>query len=1184
MKTSRALALTAILYFLCLPVPRTSAQQTFTLKVGNLKLDVTPVKGTVLSPSVNPSDRFTGTLSFQTNQGTRELSATGLSLSELSDQINRLRIVTAYLAAGPTQQQLVVQTSGQSEKSDLAWVSSLTAADGLSSLLFSSSPTPDFLISLNAGQAADLVKARIQVLVQLPNGQVQDLTTDGPQPLVWRLHSSEPPIAVLRITADEKACKEDTTAFAAGEFFAKHCLAQFLIARNTAQGTLNIGMEVQPKGLAVSHELLDDEQSAYVVNGWTTLNHDQGPFVIASTADAWHVGWYRRRDGCRFYTVAEGDHASVDLWPEAHENAMMTQNGIMVGGVKVFDVGTLRKMLADTANQLATISGFNNASIVSALTNLQGVTRDASYFAAQVTTTPLPGVTSNLANTAVGTTSSTLGSATPSGTSSIVTLQCPDGTVPTSAQGCTLPAGTAPATSSSTVTNTSSTNPSATTQQTAGTNTNQQSGITTTLPSISPTVPTAPVSTAFAAPTNVGLSSGDVLSEQVQLNAQITSLRLLLQGALSDQYLLKNSRAVATRQQATLGFSISLDPPRQYRHAVAEVRIVVIPRQHQDPVSIVTLLPTEKTYNVAKVTSHQNSFGAGVAVQPVSVGVNTGKSKDRLYLAKDTDTIALQFPLPPPLSKPMGRPVPQRVHDLLKTATGFQDLGTCGNDDRIDTTDSRDRKIDDDATNAVMFGWQFRPVLGADFVQAGQRQVFAQLALPVTIDQPYVPTVWVQTRWRAYDPKRQVVGAIYAASCFQKVDVGGVGLVNVPKVRNLEVADLGGGQLRLTASGDFYSSTMTVLAGSTPLTPLAFDGKKVEVFANARDLLQANDLVLVGQNGQNSPFAISIDKAKQALKVCRIQDAVLHATPNPDGNARVALDLKLEPGYLLEDAADGEPHHLVLAGSTVYGLRETPFVETQKEKPCHQKQPGTSVECHYKFLAPTSDLRNSQSFLVRDLAWQDMQATGNMVFAPSFSSLTVSSADDSSGTNPRTVYSLSGFDLHRLRLDCDQFVSRDEPYLQILVGNKSIKASDVGFTVATDNLAYLSIDKQTLGNAKTIRLRLSADRSGDAATSVEWDLPVPEGSKEKATTSPTYLHVGDSETVSFGGGDYSAFSSQTDTVKFEDQSLTATYNGKSKTLDVFLSSKVTAIAGHKELIVTMKGKKPLSLSIDVFRR
>ena len=267
---------------------------------------------------------------------------------------------------------------------------------------------------------------------------------------------------------------------------------------------------------------------------------------------------------------------------------------------------------------------------------------------------------------------------------------------------------------------------------------------------------------------------------------------------------------------------------------MAEVRIIVIPPQNQDPVSIMTLLPSEKTYNVAKVTSHQNSFGAGVAIQPVSVGVNTGKSKDRLYLAKDTDTVALQFPLPPPVTEPIGRPLPQKAHDLIKSAVDFEELGTCPKDDGVPGIDARSK--------AVIFGWQFRPVLGADFVQSGQRQVFAQLALPATIDESYVPTVYVQTRWKAYDPKRQVVGAVYTDSCFSRIDGGGVALVNKPKVRDLKVADLGGGQLRLTATGDFYSSAMTVLTGSSMLAPLAFDGKSVEVFANAHDLLDANDL------------------------------------------------------------------------------------------------------------------------------------------------------------------------------------------------------------------------------------------------------------------------------------------------------------------------------------------------------
>ena len=56
---------------------------------------------------------------------------------------------------------------------------------------------------------------------------------------------------------------------------------------------------------------------------------------------------------------------------------------------------------------------------------------------------------------------------------------------------------------------------------------------------------------------------------------------------------------------------------------------------------------------------------------------------------------------------------------------------------------------------AIVLGWQFRPVLGADYVKGGQRQVFAQLALPADLNEEYVPTVYVQTRWRACEGTAQ---------------------------------------------------------------------------------------------------------------------------------------------------------------------------------------------------------------------------------------------------------------------------------------------------------------------------------------------------------------------------------------------------------------------------------------------
>ena len=111
--------------------------------------------------------------------------------------------------------------------------------------------------------------------------------------------------------------------------------------------------------------------------------------------------------------------------------------------------------------------------------------------------------------------------------------------------------------------------------------------------------------------------------------------------------------------------------------------------------------------------------------------------------------------------------------------------------------------INEDLSNAVVFGWQFRPVLGADYVKGGMRQVFAQLSLPVSVSEAFVPTVFVQTRWRAYDPKKQVVGMVYRNTCTVRQDTGGISLLNPIYVRNVTVTDVGNGIAKLRAKGSF---------------------------------------------------------------------------------------------------------------------------------------------------------------------------------------------------------------------------------------------------------------------------------------------------------------------------------------------------------------------------------------------
>ena len=280
----------------------------------------------------------------------------------------------------------------------------------------------------------------------------------------------------------------------------------------------------------------------------------------------YHFQSYEVPPGCRLESTRP-TQTSIDFYaPQQWVPPIIRKvNGIAIGAPKVYDTFTLRQMLAATASQLGGLSGFSQPQILAALGNFQGISRDTSYLAAQVTTTPTPIVTATSSNgLTTGTTQSTNNVITNGTGSTVITMQCPAGTVPSvntgAVESCTLPTlgtgttngtalaagtlGSGPATQGTNTSNNGTQDTSAT-GATGGTT--QQSGLTTTSGGVAGTIAPIPASAPIAAPTNIGVSASDILVEQVQLNSQITNLRMLLQGALSDQYLAKNSRAVATR-------------------------------------------------------------------------------------------------------------------------------------------------------------------------------------------------------------------------------------------------------------------------------------------------------------------------------------------------------------------------------------------------------------------------------------------------------------------------------------------------------------------------------------------------------------------------------------------------------------------------------------------------------------
>jgi len=909
-------------------------------------------------------------------------------------------------------------------------------------------------------------------------------------------------------------------------------------------------------GLSLQHYFGDETYAQIASGSYAVPGLNAGAQTMSLI-----IGWAPVRDfellryppdtSCRPYSDAA--EALEVTRPDYQPVALGTDNGIMLYPPKVFDVFTLRQMLTSTAAQLAGLAGFSQASINSAFGNLQGVTTDTSFLSAQLTTVATPTVVSQAVNGSSG--SNTAGSAagmTGLNTTSNSTITCPPGTLPgigtsgipacvlvvTSASGTTgnpvgfTGAGNVNGGASTLNVGTTSNGINASNSSSNIQNTNQQNTTTTTSGGQAGTIAPTLTSNLPAAPTNIGVSSQDILTEQVQLNSQITTLRLALQGALSDQYLVSAGRTFGQRQQTTLGINVSINPPERFRHAVAEVRVWVYAMGGK-PVSIVNLLPAAKTYNVAKITSNQKAFGAGVVIDPVNVGAAAGKTKNRLFLAKDTDTVALEYPAEkdsrrsntwPNGATPLGRSVQKHIRDAVHEAEIWQSIGDPCTDDPPPLPGNSGTQA-----NPVIFGWQFRPVLGADYVQSGMRQVFAQLALPGSPQQGqlWAPKVYIQTRWREYDERRQVVGAVYESGCSITEDTDPISVQSPLTVKRVYVDDMGGGIVKVKADGGFYASGFTAMSGPTTLSPTTFDGSSIQFFANAESLLVTDDMKLAGEDGVTTELGVKPNRGKS----CGIESASMTATPRPDGNAWVEVKVTRRDDY--DVGKDGPLHPLILVGTQVYGLHETPFFENANAA-CSPENGG---DCTYHFLASTSVLRSAETYTFRDLSWIGLKASGKVDFAPSFNGLTAlastsstSGSDSGKGTDaiPQD-YILGGTDFGKLVEPEPKWHCINEPRcFEVLHGLSPVILDGTHFRVTSPTTAVLRIDPQTpqpeitLETAgKTPTISLSGPTAKGNGSAAGKGAPAGKGNAangkevQPASPPPFILYTTDGSTPSF---------------------------------------------------------------------
>jgi hypothetical protein len=194
--------------------------------------------------------------------------------------------------------------------------------------------------------------------------------------------------------------------------------------------------------------------------------------------------------------------------------------------------------------------------------------------------------------------------------------------------------------------------------------------------------PTATVAAPTTSlPSSFSVSASDILNEQMQLTYEIANLRLLMEGSLSDWYF-SDQKLLMPKPRTTIGFPITISAEKRYKNAVAIVEAVVETKRGADltgePPAVTALLPREKTYNVAAITDRSVSIGGGMVTALAGISGSFLWGRKTYYIVKDQDTVA-------------------RMFDPGEAAqTGFL--------------------------------WEFRPVLGREFVQSGLKQTFVQLA------------------------------------------------------------------------------------------------------------------------------------------------------------------------------------------------------------------------------------------------------------------------------------------------------------------------------------------------------------------------------------------------------------------------------------------------------------------------
>jgi hypothetical protein len=368
--------------------------------------------------------------------------------------------------------------------------------------------------------------------------------------------------------------------------------------------------------------------------------------------------------------------------------------------------------------------------------------------------------------------------------------------------------------------------------------------------------------------TEVTLAAGDILNEQLNLASQIMNLQTLYERSLTDRLIGQDARL-----QTVLGLQVSITPPAGFENCVAVVEVAV--RMKPNPgvstnrVSLVAMIPQEKTYNAQSITTDSQSIGGSAVASVVTLGVTSKGESRQLFVHRDSDTVAFE-----------------------RNSTGEPRLFP-GDD------------------NATVFGWEFRPVLGQKTVSAGMRQMLAVVALPISDQSEHAEDVplEIKTRsyWRRYDRETQTSagkwhwyphktdGSGTVETEAQELAVPNTAKIQAglaPKVAAITWVNSGVDRATVIVKGENFFPGTKVLAGGKAHREddgtLTLKSDQALEFETSLTAIASGDAVLSGRFGRSSQLEAARISNVQSLYITRA--AIKQSRRGKD--LRISIDVK----------------------------------------------------------------------------------------------------------------------------------------------------------------------------------------------------------------------------------------------------------------------------------------------------